>query len=411
LSAIKKELSKIYEHEINFPFYIKKNRELIDKSKEEDLNENQIQEIEKQQDILKQAFLNDWDKILTEKRLKYELAIIDNARKQLIADLYKRIEDYLKLKELLTPFTNDFGRLWDMTGGIWNRTGFEILKKYAELLQKDESIKQLAELLGRYRKAEKEEEEIMFHETIIKNEWKIKHAQKNEFVGIRESDDLNTMLPMEASLLAEEDTEIIFFKKYADKKLLTFDYRNLISISEKEESTTLREKEENKGPIILCVDTSGSMKGTPEQIAKLLCFAILKIAMKDKRKCYLISFSDSINTLDLSDIPKSLENLIDFLTISFNGGTDATLALEEALNMLEEEDFKKADVLFVSDFVMHEFEDEMKVKIENAQQNRTSFHSLTIGSTGNNNATNIFDNQWVYNPNDVGDLIRKMKAI
>lgn len=72
-------------------------------------------------------------------------------------------------------------------------------------------------MLGRYRKTEKEVEETFYSETIIKQEWKIKHAQKNEFVGIRESDDLSTLLPVEMSLLADVDTETIFYKKFAEK--------------------------------------------------------------------------------------------------------------------------------------------------------------------------------------------------
>ena len=51
------------------------------------------------------------------------------------------------------------------------------------------------------------------------------------------------------------------------------------------------EKKEPKGPIIVCVDTSGSMQGTPENIAKTVTFALSKIAIEEERKCYLISFS------------------------------------------------------------------------------------------------------------------------
>lgn len=412
LSAIKKELLNIYDgNELNYSFYIKKNRELIDSKKSEKLSEYQHQKIVEQQEILKQSFLRDWENKLTEKRLKYELNFIDSARKKFVESLYKRIQDYLNLKELLSPFTNDFGRLWDLSGGIWNKTGFDVLKKYNELLQNDKSIKELSELLGRYRKAEKDVEEKFYSETIIKNEWKTKHAQKNEFVGIRESDDLNTLLPVETLLLADAETEILFYKKFAEKKLLTFDYENIMSVSENETDETSNEKEENKGPIILCVDTSGSMQGTPEQVAKMLALALLKNAMKDERKCYLISFSTEISTLDLSNLPDSIENLIDFLSMSFKGGTDATPAFEEALNMIEEEDFRKADVLFISDFVMSEIEEELEEKIEVVKKNKTSFHSLQIGSTGNSKAINIFDNNWVYNPNDLESLVKQISKI
>ena len=412
LSAIKKELLKVYsDTDFNFNFFIKKNRELIDAKKIDNLPQVQFEKIIEHQEALKHSFLSDWDNKITEKRLKFELDLIDNARRKFVQALYKRIEDYLALKELLSPFTNDFGRLWDLSGGIWNKTGFDVLKKYNDLLEKDESIRELADLLGRYRKSEKEVEETFYSATIINQEWKIKHAQKNEFVGIRESDDLNTLLPVEMSLLADVDTETIFYKKFAEKKLLTYDYNNLMSVSENESTEINNEKEENKGPIILCVDTSGSMKGTPEQVAKMLSFALLKIAMKENRKCYLISFSNETSALDLSTLPDSIENLIDFLSMSFSGGTDATPAFEHALNLIQEEDFRKADILFISDFVMSEIEDELEDLIEEAQSNKTSFHSLTIGSSGNKKVLDIFDNHWVYNPNDLGNLVREIKKI
>lgn len=412
LTAIKRELLKVYqESDFNFKFLIKKNRELIDLRKVNNFSQEQTEKVNTQHEALKQSFLSDWENKLTQKRLRHELDLIDIARRKFVESLYKRIEDYLALKELLSPFTNDFGRLWDLSGGIWNKTGFDVLKKYNQLIEKDESIRELADLLGRYRKSEKEEEETFYKETIIKHEWKIKHAQRSEFVGIRESDDLNTMLPVEMSLLADVGTEAIFYKKFAEKKLLTYDYHNLMSISENESTETSKEKEENKGPIILCVDTSGSMQGTPEQVAKMLSFALLKTALKENRKCYLISFSTEIETFDLSTLPESIENLIDFLSMTFSGGTDATPAFEEALNLIQEEDFKKADILFISDFVMSEIDEDLEESIELAQNNKTSFHSLTIGKNSNQRVLDVFDNHWFYHPNDLGSLVRNMRAI
>lgn len=412
LTAIKRELLKVYQESgFNFKFFIKKNRELIDLKKVNKLPQQQIEKVNTQHEALQKSFLSDWENKLTQKRLRHELDLIDIARRKFVESLYKRIEDYLALKGLLSPFTNDFGRLWDLSGGIWNKAGFDVLKKYNQLIEKDESIRELADLLGRYRKSEKEEEEAFYKETVIKHEWKIKHAQKSEFVGIRESDDLNTMLPVEMSLLADIDTEVIFYRKFAEKKLLTYDYHNLMSISENESTEISEEKEENKGPIILCVDTSGSMQGTPEQVAKMLSFALLKIAMKENRKCYLISFSTEIKTLDLSTLPESIENLINFLSMTFSGGTDATPAFEEALNLIQREDFKKADILFISDFVMSEIGEDLEEVIESAQNNKTSFHSLSIGKNSNQNILDMFDNHWVYNPNELGNLVRNISVI
>ena len=45
---------------------------------------------------------------------------------------------------------------------------------------------------------------------------------------------------------------------------------------------------QQRGPFIVCVDTSGSMGGYPEECAKALFLALLKVAMDEKRGCYLL---------------------------------------------------------------------------------------------------------------------------
>jgi len=364
---------------------------------------------------VKERFTEKWDSLLFQKKLKRELDIIEEQRKKFCEELYAQIEKLKKLKELLDPFMGEMGRLWDMSKGQWQRINFDILKKYAELLQRDTSLQKLAEMLGRMRQAEIEYEEEVFSQMVPKPAWKIEHAAKSELVGVHESDDISSMLPAEAVLLADKTTELLFYKKYAEKKLQTFEYQAKVFFWEEEEIQRKRrkekEKEEKKGPIIICVDTSGSMQGTPETVAKTLSFALLKIAVRDNRKCYLISFSTAIETLNLTDLKNNFDKLIEFLSMSFNGGTDAIPAMREALRMLETEDYKKADVIMVSDFVMSGFDEQTRNQINTAKENETKFHSLVIGDSGNKNTIEEFDSNWVYNTNNSDCVLQLIKDI
>jgi uncharacterized protein with von Willebrand factor type A (vWA) domain len=305
------------------------------------------------------------------------------------------------------------GRLWDMSKSHWQKVNFDILKEYAKLLEKDKSLQELAEMLGRMRQAEREYEEEIFADIVIKPAWKAEHAAKSELVGIHESDDISSMLPAEAALLADEETELLFYKKFAEKKLQTFEYQAKVLSWEEEEIKNKRqkEKEEKKGPFIICVDTSGSMHGTPETVAKTLCFALLKMAVRDNRKCYLILFSTAIETLNLTDLKNNLEKLIEFLSMSFQGGTDAVPAMREALRMLKTEDYKKADVIMVSDFVMSGFDEETTKQIISAKEKNTKFHSLVIGESGNKSTINEFDTNWAYNTNNSDCVLQLVKDI
>jgi uncharacterized protein with von Willebrand factor type A (vWA) domain len=362
---------------------------------------------------VKEHFTDKWGGLLFQKKLQWELDIIEEQRKKFCEELYKQIEQLKKLQELLEPFTGELGRLWDMSKGRWQKVNFDVLKQYAELLKRDKSLQELAEMLGRMRQAEREYEEEIFADMVIKPAWEVEHAAKAELVGIHESDDISSMLPAEAALLADETTEPLFYKKFVEKKLQTFEYQAKVLSFEEEELKKKRqkEKEDKKGPFIICVDTSGSMHGTPETVAKTLSFALLKMAVRDNRKCYLISFSTAIETLNLTDLKNNLEKLIEFLSMSFNGGTDAVPAMREALRMLETEDYKKADVIMVSDFVMSGFDEQTKNQIIAAKEKKTKFHSLVIGQSGNKNTIEEFDSNWVYNSNNSGCVLQLVKDI
>jgi uncharacterized protein with von Willebrand factor type A (vWA) domain len=379
--------------------------------KRSDLSENKINAAGFES--IKEHLNDKWDALLFSKQAKWELNLIDEQRKRFCENLYKQIDELKKLQEILEPFTDELGRLWDMSRGNWQSVDLDILKRYAGLLQKDESLKALADMLGKMRQAEKEFEEVSFSDIQFIPEWKADYASKSDLIGIRESDDLSSLLPSETALLADETMQSLFFKKFAEKKLQTFEYQaKMLSFRDEElKDKKLKEKEENKGPFIICVDTSGSMHGTPEKVAKTLCFAILKSAIRDNRKCYLISFSTAIETINLTDIKNSLDKIIAFLSMSFYGGTDAAPAMQEALKMLDTADYKKADVIIVSDFIMPSFDSETQMLLKSAKANDTKFHSLVIGDSQNPAAIREFDNNWYYDLNNPSNILTLVKNI
>ena len=69
------------------------------------------------------------------------------------------------------------------------------------------------------------------------------------------------------------------------------------------------------GPIILCLDTSGSMRGARELVAKALALECMRGAHRQRRKCYLYAFSgpEQVQELELGVDDASLHKLLDFL--------------------------------------------------------------------------------------------------
>lgn len=389
---------------LNFDFYEKefidqKKTKKDEKSGEQKISWKSVEKIE----TLRRNFINDMEQNLIERKNMWEQNRIDEMRKAFLEELYKKIDNFIRLEKLLSPFIKTLGHLWDLSESTFETSGFEILEQFLILLDQDESLRELAELLGKQTRAQSLFEKEIRDKVVIKSEWHPKPAYRGEIDGLRYSNDISSVLPSELALLKNTAAKKLFQLKFAQKQLLSFKYQNDVLDSKEEniQEETSVEKQEPKGPIIICVDTSGSMHGTPENIAKTITFALSKIAIEEERKCYLISFSTSIETLDLTDFSANpIGKLVQFLRMSFHGGTDATPALKHAVKMLSENKWKNADVLMISDFVMQSLDNDIKAQIKSAQENNTNFHSLVIGTSGNNGTINNFNHNWVYDVNN-----------
>ena len=147
---------------------------------------------------------------------------------------------------------------------------------------------------------------------------------------------------------------------------------------QKSDRTTKPEARLEMGPIILAIDTSGSMSGKPIEICKALLTRIIYLARKQKRKCFLITFSVRARYLEISR-PGQYSKVEDFFSDRFTGGTDGEEMLSAALKALGKEAFSMADVLIISDFLFPLPKPETSVKIRNEQARGTRFYGLCIG--------------------------------
>ena len=93
--------------------------------------------------------------------------------------------------------------------------------------------------------------------------------------------------------------------------------------------------EKCKGPIVCCIDTSGSMSGNREMWSKAVAIAMLEIAHNQKRDFAGILFSNKVSFNSPIIIPKdNIEpNKVLELAESFSGGgTDFEEPLREVTN-------------------------------------------------------------------------------
>lgn len=401
------------KEEVDVGFYEDKFSELGKKRKsggEED-------EISKDWERILKDFLSQWDALLHAKILSYQLRKLTDEKEDFQDLLEAKVEEYKKLHSLISPFTEYIGSYWDLSRSLWKNVSFDVLQRYHEFLQDEASVRKLAELLGNMREAEIITEEETFEKKIVRQEWIVDSRQKSEIVGVHESDDLNALTSGEVGLLADEATESVFLKRYADKGLLTFKYEDKEIVTSEHHFTEkyVRVRKKEKGPFIICVDTSDSMSGMAEHIAKVLCFAIMKIAVEQNRPAYLINFSTGIQCIDLLQIGNSLDEIAAFLQMSFHGGTDITLAFYETFRQLQSEKYEDADVLIISDFIMYKLDEDILQRVHHFQKNQnTMFYSLILSENPNAEVVNHFDATWLYDPEQKGvieELSRKVRSV
>ncbi len=341
-----------------------------------------------------------WQKLLDEEHAKWKMEKLAEYRHQLFAMLEKWMDILQQLADAMRHLCITPGLLFDLSKDGLSFSDIEEMKRWADYLSQNKDARKLCELLGRMRavKHAKREERIKAMEIVP--EIRVDIHSREEIVGVGAGNSIEYALAGEKALLADEDTALLFYLKFAENRLMQFETKGEIIVNTTVEKEVLTEvsEEEKMGPIIICVDTSGSMQGVPELIAKAVTLYMATMAASQKRDCYLINFSTHIETLDLSG-HLSMPNLIKFLKRSFHGGTDASPAIEHGVKTMKKENYKKADMLVISDFLMNDLPQNVRKGALSARDNDNRFYSLTIGEAFIKNPLNdLFAQEWVYDP-------------
>lgn len=176
---------------------------------------------------------------------------------------------------------------------------------------------------------------------------KVAKIKKDELFGINKSGNISRMLPSELLNLEDENLKYLFYAKYLENSLLTYEIKGKDEVEKNE----TEEKISNKGPIVVCLDTSGSMKGTPLLRAKALVLSIIKILRNENRELYVILFGAKGQFQEISlEGEEDITKAVKFLKKSYEGGTDFETPLKRGIEIISEKEvYKKADILMVTD--------------------------------------------------------------
>ncbi|MGB9938510.1 vWA domain-containing protein [Methanosarcina sp.] len=258
-------------------------------------------------------------------------SVIEESMAAKLEELIPVLEDHLEMLEILSMLFP--GRGWDHSLRALHREYFGNLEKYAAILKRCSEINEILEQVGRI--------ELEYGSKKLN----LSPYSKSEVHSVTFSGDIQTLLPAEAVKLKNPLLKRKFYADMLEGKLLTYQLKG-----ENWNSDTAGKK--RKGPVVALVDTSASMRGSPELLAKAVLLAITRRMLKENRDVKVILFSSKWQTveIELTNKKRMGEEFLEFLKLTFGGGTDFNTALRAGLKaMKNEKAFEGADLLFLTD--------------------------------------------------------------
>lgn len=174
---------------------------------------------------------------------------------------------------------------------------------------------------------------------------KVQHPP-DEITSITTGRDLGRILPSAIALLTDPILEDQFFLHYAEGRLMQYDL--------------VGNEPQGQGPILIALDSSGSMRDpcggiTKEVWAKAVTLALLAIARRQGRDLAVLHFS-GVGQLATYHFPKGQGDhtaVIACIDHFFGGGTVFEPWMTHALTLIDQATYDRADVICISDGLTH----------------------------------------------------------
>lgn len=184
-------------------------------------------------------------------------------------------------------------------------------------------------------------------------------SARNGYDGVKLGRDVASQAAHDRLLLVDEDAQLLFRAKYASRTLVEAAPAGLDdtarSVFARRRAILPRGR---RGPLVVCVDTSYSMAGGREAVAKAVALAVCRVAAAQKRSGLVLAFGAADELAEVAcpgvgATAADVDRLLDFLERGFGGGTDVVGPLRRAVAAVErgegDSELADADILLVTD--------------------------------------------------------------
>jgi Mg-chelatase subunit ChlD len=193
----------------------------------------------------------------------------------------------------------------------------------ARRLRDDERLRRIALLAGRFKRigARKRRE-------------RVRHGA-DEIVDVELGADLGRLLPAELARLTHPRLRLAMHRDLAERRCLQYRLDGVESLG--------------KGPLVVCLDKSGSMDGDPDIWATAVALALLHVAHYERRPFALLGFDERVKHEAIVRHGESLPESA--LFVACGGGTNIGNVLQRGLDIVEQHPgaLRRADIVLITD--------------------------------------------------------------
>jgi uncharacterized protein with von Willebrand factor type A (vWA) domain len=221
----------------------------------------------------------------------------------------------------------------------------------AEKIASTKKMKEIAEWAGRFKQIARKKQKSKQSEPVTRRSVTIGNSIEN-------------LLPVELCFYTHPITKMDFLRRFAECETMQFEQKGLVDLK--------------KGPIVLCLDQSDSMRSLETQ-SKGFTLALMSIAKKQRRDLCLVLFSSRIQVYTYEKGKIAASEITRLARTFLGGGTNFMLALDQAAHQINESRFKQADLVFVTDGEDQVTDSFLEAFNKNKREKAFNVLSLVIG--------------------------------
>lgn len=196
-------------------------------------------------------------------------------------------------------------------------------RSLATRLRDDQRLGRIAALAGRFKRI-----------ATGKLRQRVRHGV-DEITDVEMGDDIGRLLPTELGRIVKPRQRLLFLRDLLERRCLQYLLRGPERVG--------------KGPLVVCLDKSGSMDGQKDIWATAVALALFEVAQRERRPFALVAFNDQPMYEAVVRPGEPLPH--EALFVGCAGGTDISVALQRGLAIIRENpgQLRKSDLVLVTD--------------------------------------------------------------